>query len=293
MNSKLTPCLKITRKLVVKPWSPASQSCYVHSGVGTPQNPSVAQKYMKLKMTHVAALAAISLVGSASAASIYSDTLIGSGATLNATAADTSSAFAGGTAGATWTSGTTGAGINETATGASFTTADQAGANAAFLPITIAAGYVYTLQATLTTSGAWTSLGFSSTSNNGQWNETDGKAPWALLGGGPTFFGGGTSPGTNTDNPQAWTSTASGTATVTITLNTTLPAWSTFATIGGVDSTTFTYATNPTINFVGFGQAFATSNVTDFSLSAVAVPEPSAAILGGLGVLAFLRRRRA
>jgi MYXO-CTERM domain-containing protein len=57
---------------------------------------------------------------------------------------------------------------------------------------------------------------------------------------------------------------------------------------------TFTYTTNPTINWVGFvSEGPAVGSVSAFQLTATAVPEPTAALLGTLGMLALLRRRRA
>jgi hypothetical protein len=203
---------------------------------------------MKLKITHVAALAAISLVGSASAASIYTDSLIGSSTLLNNTTADTSSAFAGGTAGATWTAGV----VNETPTGGVYSASvANAGADTGFLPITINSGFVYTLSATLNSSsptGGWTALGFSDSAVNAEWHTGgDTKSAWALLvgngaAGGNQFFG-----GSGTANGQAWAAVPAGAQTVTITLDTTGAAWTTFATIGSVNSATFAYTTNPTI----------------------------------------------
>jgi MYXO-CTERM domain-containing protein len=56
---------------------------------------------------------------------------------------------------------------------------------------------------------------------------------------------------------------------------------------------TYTYMDgNPTINYVGFvSTGDAVRNVSAFQLTAV--PEPTAALLGTLGMLALLRRRRA
>lgn len=55
--------------------------------------------------------------------------------------------------------------------------------------------------------------------------------------------------------------------------------------------TTFTYTTNPTINYVGFvTEGGLTGSVSAFELSAV--PEPSTYALMGLGGLALLLRIR-
>ncbi len=244
---------------------------------------------MKIRPNHIfAALAAISVIGTASAATIYSDSLIGSDTALNSSTVDTSSAFAGGTAGATWTAGT----VNETATGASYANPGGVG-ETGFLPITITTGYIYTLKATLASTapgGGWTALGFADSSANGQWHDNGGtKSAWVLLTESGTTsqrFG-----GPNTSNGETWT-TGTGSQVVTITLDTTSAFWTMSADVGGASSSTFTYTTNPTITHVGFGGAFTNSNISNFSLSAV-VPEPSAALLGGIGLLALLRRRRA
>ena len=60
---------------------------------------------------------------------------------------------------------------------------------------------------------------------------------------------------------------------------------------------TFTYTTNPSIGDVVFGSNKLTGVVSDFSLtsSATVVPEPSAIVLAGLGMLGmvgYIRRRK-
>ena len=233
----------------------------------------------------IVAFAAISAISTASAATIYSDSLFGAGP-LNSSTVDSSAAFAGGTSGATWTAA---ASINQTTTGAALPDNTMA-----FLPITITAGNIYTLQATMTNIGAgWGALGFSNSSaTDGAWHTTNIKYAWGLLRpegdlGNNQFFAGG-----GTTNGVPWASVAPGTQTMTITLDTTNAFWSTYASINGANSDTFTYTTNPVdITHVGFGVQFATSEVSNFSLTAV--PEPSVALLGGLGLMALLRRRRA
>ena len=79
----------------------------------------------------------------ASAITIYSDALTGSGSALHGTTVDSSVAYAGGTAGATWTAAGS---YNETTTGTIGTDATKQGA---YLPFTLQANYVYTLTATL------------------------------------------------------------------------------------------------------------------------------------------------
>jgi MYXO-CTERM domain-containing protein len=60
---------------------------------------------------------------------------------------------------------------------------------------------------------------------------------------------------------------------------------------GAQIGSTFTYTTNPTITRVGFVSDGSGGQVSAFQLTAV--PEPTAALLGTLGMLALLRRRRA
>ena len=153
---------------------------------------------------------------------IYSDTLLGSGSALHGTTVDSSAAFAGGTAGATWTAAGS---YNETATGTIGTSTTTQGA---YLPFTPQAGHVYTLTATLEYLGAggsnWAALGFQTQADltNSQFHGAAGNAyDWVLVrkagGGQPQFFGGG-----DTANGGGFaTASESGLQTVTITLNTT------------------------------------------------------------------------
>lgn len=56
---------------------------------------------------------------------------------------------------------------------------------------------------------------------------------------------------------------------------------------------TFTYATNPTILAVGFSKHESVGgSVDNFKLEVDAIPEPSSALLGLLGISFLLSRRR-
>lgn len=59
-------------------------------------------------------------------------------------------------------------------------------------------------------------------------------------------------------------------------------------TFGTVDIDNFGFA-----NAFGVGSSGREAYFTNGSLAIVVIPEPSAALLGGLGLLALLRRRRA
>ncbi len=225
---------------------------------------------MRLKTTLLAALMAFTLAGSASADTIYADSLLGTGGALNGTTVDTSYAYAGGTAGATWISGS---GVTQTGTGASL-----ANFKRAFLPITIVSGHVYKLTATISNSArdantAWSGFGFTLGASTGDaWFQDTPTSAWVLMrgnSGGNAFFA-----GAGTANNMTWASTDGGTQIVTITLDTTAANWSTYSTIAGIDSATYTYTVNPAITHIGFGTSgfyadagAATTTVTGFSLS--------------------------
>ena len=232
---------------------------------------------------HALALAlAVAILGigflapSASAITIYSDTLTGSGSALNGTTVDSSVTYAGGTNGVTWTAAGS---YNQTTTGTIGTDASKQGA---YLPFTPQAGYVYTLTATLEYLGAggtdWAALGFQTQADlsNSQFHAAAGNAyAWVLLrkagGGQPQFFRG---PDTTSGGAFA-TGSQSGLQTVSITLDTRAASWTSSATIGGYTSTTYTYSPNPTdIRYVGFGGVGTISKTTNFSLSAVSANPP-------------------
>jgi len=187
------------------------------------------------------------------------------------------------------------------ATNGSSATVSTSAASNAFLPFTPTLGDDYTLSATLSTSGLdWLALGFTSaTSGTNFFYNNPGApnpAPWMLLGTGST-------PGVGVYS-SGLTQAASGTAfqgdTFTFALNTFVnPAtpwtYSLTATGPGITGTLTlisngTYATNPTINYVGMGAAVANGTVTDFTLTdtSVAAPEPSTYMFLGLGGLALL-----
>lgn len=178
----------------------------------------------------------------------------------------------------------------------------------AYLPFVPTTGFIYTLSMTAAqpsfaaSTAGWLGLGFTAgntASDTSFATATIGAAPWLLwrpsTAANPnqsqvvTRLGPGTSLDGSGDNQNEGPFT--GTQTLTIVLNTVGAAWTAEWFVGAISVRSSTYATNPTINYVGFARENGqTSTITNFELTSV--PEPSAALLGGLGLLALLRRRR-
>jgi hypothetical protein len=145
----------------------------------------------------------------------------------------------------------------------------------------------------------WLGLGFTqgnTASDTSFASATINAAPWLLWRPSNAVSGGASQvvtrlgPATTTPtNEGAFT----GTQTLTIVLNTQALQWTAEWFVGATSVRgPEAFATNPTtITHVGFarenGQG---STITSFSLTSV--PEPCSALLGGLGILALLRRRR-
>jgi hypothetical protein len=134
-------------------------------------------------------------------------------------------------------------------------------------------------------------LGWAGTSTTTGSFFSNNAAPWILyrpgVGNVDSFLGPAT--GGTADHGNYATS-----AIFSIVLNTEAAAWTAEWFINGTSvRAAEAYGTNPTIGFVGFGRENGNNTAIDnFSLSSNAIPEPSAALLGGLGLLALLRRRR-
>ena len=254
------------------------------------------------------ALLALSCGSVASAAVIYSDSLTEytAGNNINGDvpgpAGNTNAWLAPATrsSNAYWKTGSSGA----------YTVNGTTGPSNALLAFTPVAGNIYTLQATVSVAGNtsnWAALGFLSsdaapTDTNNFYNASDGwmMARGANGGADQTFIGPGLNGG---NNATTFGNNDSVTMTLTLTTNASSP-W----TIGyqytdlGNSSNDSTYSPvayavghNPTnIAAVGFGEFYATSTVTNFSLTATPIPEPASlglTAIGALGLLLLKRRR--
>lgn len=277
-------------------------------------NGSSTYRGFSLAAATMAAAASLGLAGAASAATIYSDNFVQTvGTQMNGQVVQSSATYAGGTAGATWTGDTN---VTTTGTnGAYFGASVNGGPNGTsdlYLPFAPVAGYNYTLTETLslgtttaTNNNGWLAAGFAPSPSTATSTGSGGgyfynaKADWALVrpaaGGAPQYFGG---PGT-ANNGSLGTAADSGTQTLVITLNTSAAKWTASAMIQGDPShpsSTFTYATNPTITDVALGAWSDPGTISQFSLTATssAVPEPSALFLaagGAVGAMLLMKRR--
>jgi len=171
------------------------------------------------------------------------------------------------------------------------------GSKNAFLPFVPTVGLIYTLTATLDKpvglgASPWGAIGFTndtlgSSANATFWGGSNAAGPWMLYRANNDQIS--TFAGTGTANSASHTS-FNGTQTLTIVLDTTDTNWKAEWFVGTASLRQFTYTTNPTISYVGIGSENAENNFSSFSLSVI--PEPRAALLGGLGLLILLRRRR-
>lgn len=165
--------------------------------------------------------------------------------------------------------------------------------HSAFLAFTPTAGNIYTLSATMTvpTGGAttgWAGLGFAETNTTTGSFFSNNAAPWLLYRPNTeavSFLGLGTANSASEGNYAT-------SAIFSIVLNTEATAWTAEWFINGTSvRAAEAYGTNPTIDYVGFGRENGQNTAID-NFSLTVIPEPSAALLGGLGLLALLRRRK-
>jgi hypothetical protein len=208
-----------------------------------------------------------------SSAIIYSESFVGTDpvAALNGSSPDVAENFAGGSSTATWIA--TSQYLNDG-------TVATTNSHSALLPVDVQSGYIYTLTGSVTTgstASGWLSLGFtrgtSAIPQNGNHYGNGGTA-WMLKHG-----SGSIQTAFEAQAGIQGAGTVNGTANFTIILDTSTPAWSIRWLLNGNQVRTETYTTNPDINYVGFGSSGMIGTISNFSLSAVAVPEPSRALL--------------
>lgn len=226
--------------------------------------------------------------GSANAATIYLDDFSGLVSTnLNGTAPDTRPGTE------TWTAtnyvnaGSPGWRANGSIAAESSGTVLRG----AFLPFTPTTGNVYTYSLDMNTTSAtsWLAMGFTAGAGltTDFYGATTVPAPWLLdEGAGNT----GTFLGTALAGSVGFAAT-NAQHSYAIVLDTTAALWTATWFRDSVQIRTDTYTTNPTINYIGIYKHDDAAGTVD-NLSLTVVPEPGAALLGGLGLLALLRRRR-
>lgn len=251
----------------------------------------------------LAALFGVAGATTASPTTIFQDNFSGSSsAELNGTAPST------GPTGVTWT-----AASSWMADGSQ--TSNVTGNANAYLPYVVTSGNIYTLSAGLdptNTSSGWFGLGFiTNTPSTGvnYWFAGSGggyfnSGPWLLVGESSTGPGGKFNPGpgytgTNGGASGGYTSFATTNAVqdVSIVLNTGSSQW-TYQVFDNnlAVAPVQTLAVNPDIVGVAIGAnggPMPTGKVSDFSLTASPVPEPTAVGLlavGGAALLLFRRR---
>lgn len=260
---------------------------------------------LNMKLFLLTLLPILGTLASTNAAIVFSDDFSGGAVPLNGTTPDTT------TAGATWTTGTA-----FLASGTVSTTPTSG----AWLPFVPAAGNIYTVSGIInTTAGGqnWITLGFSAAASALP-NNRFADGPVVALG---TFLlrqnrGSGTGStdaqffvGETTAGVTSIASPPTGAVDVKITLDASDPSASLWTMGLSLNGSPVTLATNSNpvdggdagtivsnfgdIKFVGFTVTNgAGGTIDDFRVDVTPVPEPSTALLFGLGALGLLRRRR-
>ncbi len=252
-------------------------------------------------MTSRVLLLSCVLAASSHGAIVLSDDFSGSGGALNGTITDIG--------GFTWTAGAVfkdNGNVDTLVNGA-------ANGQSAFIPYDITAGQIYTLTATVTNSFSdWVGVGFSTELNNttatifSARHSNSGAYAWILARDSATanqdvqfFDGAGTGGGTDALNVAGLT-LSSFTNTFKIVLDTSgTNATATYFMNDVQQGITQTLGTSATVatalTGIGFSRdriaSGSTGGVVD-NLSLDVVPEPSSALLGVLGLLGILHRRR-
>lgn len=243
-------------------------------------NPKKPKKIITMKTYTNLAIASLScFIASSQAAVIYFDDFndqqnINTGGpytqTLAGSSPTTRSGTLGGSASATWTSNAESGGWGQRDYGNNNVATPTSSNYLAFTP---QAGYIYTLEADITVTVSidsnWFAIGFVQNPTN-----------WTVSG----AYTVGDYDSMTQQGIVRWQSPNVGvTRHVTYTLDTTAPGWTNTQNIGYVGWFT---ANAGGVNLNSVNQV----SIDNFSLTAV--PETSTALLGGIGLLALLRRRR-
>ncbi len=261
-------------------------------------NRSSVSRGCSLAAATLAAVACIGLASTASASTIYSDSFPGSSsATLNGTTPATD------TTGATWTADT--AWNADGSLNASIVNNYKA-----YLPFAPANGQIYTLSEGINATsnipgypGGWIGLFFEP---SGTFISPTTGAPTggpAILDGVPTngstqfttLTGPGTGGSPNFNLPPI---SGTGVQNLQMVLNTGGTYWSVQFSANGTVLGDYSYSNtnpNPSIADVGFNSQGANGQVSNFSLTSSAVPEPATLglfAIGGIGLLLAARRRK-
>lgn len=182
---------------------------------------------------------------------------------------------------------------------------NDGGGRGAWLPFIPATGNIYQLSGTINVAGgSWITLGFAERNPNNHFNTTtaSGADPYGSAvvapGGAVTFFvgeglsGSSDHTGINGVNQIDITLDATNASSTLWTMAFKLNGTQVVAPSTVLQSATFEGTGSfSNIAFVGFSaDNTAAGQIDNFSLSII--PEPSTALLGGIGMLALLRRRR-
>ena len=145
----------------------------------------------------------------------------------------------------------------------------------AFLPLNVESGNIYTLSLDVNPTLDWFALGFTETNlaNKAFTDASLGASPWMSQPGVRTSYARAyVGPGLN--DYETITSD-SGSVELKIVLDTTEDLWSAEWFYNGTSVRSYTYATNPVINYVGFGRfGFGQGTVDNFKLTKPAFESP-------------------